>query len=290
MQPLDPPPLPKCSLLAILHLGNELWNEVRPLWWTNRSANEGNWGWCKNSRHSIRVCQQVVWPCYPLQFARQREFYANYAAVIQRFCTGCPSSRQTAPQWMANLMLFIVGSCNQEVIIPDWNLILWTHSGQVLNQQLRSCKCYCRSKASCSNCNWKSVSTRCVSPCWALRWLEENNSSTVVWRALEVLFGSTWPVPFSHCRLYVMSWEEPGVVQTAVQTQPCLLQEQISRAPEGITHQIIRVFQIWRDRCDGSYQSLWEELDQYSVFSGRNLMVSCCICLWFVWWSHSCFV
>jgi len=59
---------------------------------------------------------------------------------------------------------------------------------------------------------------------------------------------------------------------------PTLLQERISRAPEGITHQIIRVFQIWRDRCDGSYQSLREELDQYSVFSGRNIMVSCCTC------------
>ena len=56
---------------------------------------------------------------------------------------------------------------------------------------------------------------------------------------------------------------------------PTLLQERISRAPEGITHQIIRVFQIWRDRCDGSYQSLREELDQYSVFAGRSIMVSC---------------
>ena len=54
-----------------------------------------------------------------------------------------------------------------------------------------------------------------------------------------------------------------------------MLQNMIDQAPPGSTHAIVRVFQLWRLRnSKGSYQSLRRELDQYSVFAGRNPLVS----------------
>ena len=49
-----------------------------------------------------------------------------------------------------------------------------------------------------------------------------------------------------------------------------MLHERIREAPLGPTHEIARVFQLWRDRSDGTYQCLRKELDQFSVFGGRN--------------------
>ena len=44
---------------------------------------------------------------------------------------------------------------------------------------------------------------------------------------------------------------------------------------------LVPVMQVWRDHSEGSYQCLRRELDQFSVFSGRNPLVSdCCyVCI-----------
>ena len=47
------------------------------------------------------------------------------------------------------------------------------------------------------------------------------------------------------------------------------LQEQISRAPEGFQHKLMRVFMMQRDKAD-SYSSLKSAMDEGSVFCGRN--------------------
>ena len=63
---------------------------------------------------------------------------------------------------------------------------------------------------------------------------------------------------------------------------PTLLQERVCRAPEGPTHELVRIFQLWRDRStDQSYGRLRRKLDEYSVFCGRNPLVrlSCYILL-----------
>ena len=49
-----------------------------------------------------------------------------------------------------------------------------------------------------------------------------------------------------------------------------MLHERIREAPPGPTHEIARVFQLWRTCSDGTYQCLRKELDQFSVFGGRN--------------------
>ena len=43
------------------------------------------------------------------------------------------------------------------------------------------------------------------------------------------------------------------------------------RSPE---YEIVRVLLHWRDGCEGTYQCLREKLDQFSVFAGRNPLVS----------------
>ena len=55
-----------------------------------------------------------------------------------------------------------------------------------------------------------------------------------------------------------------------------MLHERISRAPPGPTHELVRVFQLWRDCSEGSYHCLRKELDNFSVFAGRNPVVSHC--------------
>ena len=60
--------------------------------------------------------------------------------------------------------------------------------------------------------------------------------------------------------------------------QASMLQNMIDQAPPGSTHAIVRLFQLWRLRSSkGSYQCLRTELDQFSVFAGRNpLLVRLC--------------
>ena len=52
------------------------------------------------------------------------------------------------------------------------------------------------------------------------------------------------------------------------------LQEQISRAPEGYQHKLMRVFTMQRDK-DDSYSSLKAAMDEGSVFCGRNPQYWC---------------
>ena len=55
---------------------------------------------------------------------------------------------------------------------------------------------------------------------------------------------------------------------------PTLLQERVSRAPEGLTHELVRIFQLWRDSsANRSYGCLRSKLDEHSVFCGRNPLV-----------------
>ena len=54
---------------------------------------------------------------------------------------------------------------------------------------------------------------------------------------------------------------------------PDMLQNLIDQAPPGTTHATARVFQIWRLRSEGSYECLQRELNQFSVFAGRNPQV-----------------
>ena len=53
-----------------------------------------------------------------------------------------------------------------------------------------------------------------------------------------------------------------------------MLQERIRQAPEGETHELVRIFKLWRDRStDQTYRGLRQKLDEYSVFCGRNPLV-----------------
>ena len=54
------------------------------------------------------------------------------------------------------------------------------------------------------------------------------------------------------------------------------LQEQTSLVPEGPTRELIGLFQTWRQCTAGTYQCLRETLDKFSVFCGRNPLVSDC--------------
>ena len=56
--------------------------------------------------------------------------------------------------------------------------------------------------------------------------------------------------------------------------QTTLLHERISQGSPGPAHELFRVFQLWRDCSEGSYGCLRKELDRFSVFAGRNPLVS----------------
>ena len=56
--------------------------------------------------------------------------------------------------------------------------------------------------------------------------------------------------------------------------QTTSLHERINQAPPGPTHELVRVFQLWRDCSEGSYRCLRKQLDSFSVFAGRNPLVS----------------
>ena len=38
-------------------------------------------------------------------------------------------------------------------------------------------------------------------------------------------------------------------------------------------HKVEKMFLAWKERTDGTYQSLRDHLDNYSMFSGRNALV-----------------
>ena len=63
-------------------------------------------------------------------------------------------------------------------------------------------------------------------------------------------------------------------VQLFNSPQTALLHERISQAPPRPAHELVRVFQLWRDCSEGSYECLRKELDRFSVFAGRNPLVS----------------
>jgi len=53
-----------------------------------------------------------------------------------------------------------------------------------------------------------------------------------------------------------------------------MLQERISKAPEGVIHEVARIIQVWRDcSADQTFGGLRQKFDEYSVFCGRNPLV-----------------
>ena len=68
--------------------------------------------------------------------------------------------------------------------------------------------------------------------------------------------------------------EKRNMLEKVIKPHPTRLQESIKRAPEGVTHEIICILQIWRDGCSGTCQCLREKLDEFSIFAGKDLMVS----------------
>ena len=43
---------------------------------------------------------------------------------------------------------------------------------------------------------------------------------------------------------------------------------------------LVQVMQVWRDHSEGNYQCLRRKLDQFSVFAGRNPLVSDCVSMY----------
>ena len=59
------------------------------------------------------------------------------------------------------------------------------------------------------------------------------------------------------------------------ETSSSSLANVIDRAPLGNAHKLVRVFQLWRESLMiGSRSDLRIQLDQFSVFAGRNPLVS----------------
>ena len=59
------------------------------------------------------------------------------------------------------------------------------------------------------------------------------------------------------------------------QKSETMLQERINQAPAGRLHELMRIFLVWRDCSDTpTYSSLRRELDGFSIFCGRNPLVS----------------
>ena len=56
---------------------------------------------------------------------------------------------------------------------------------------------------------------------------------------------------------------------------PTLLAERIAHAPPGITHELVRILQIGKDReYNCTIHNIRKKLDEYSIFCGRNPLVS----------------
>ena len=53
-----------------------------------------------------------------------------------------------------------------------------------------------------------------------------------------------------------------------------LLHDRIRQAPQGPTHELVEVIKTWREQSEGSYRCLHRKLDQFSIFAGRNPLVS----------------
>ena len=55
--------------------------------------------------------------------------------------------------------------------------------------------------------------------------------------------------------------------------------EQRKQEPPPLPGDLVQVMQVWRDHSEGIYKCLRRELDQFSVFAGRNPLVSDCYCV-----------
>ena len=76
-------------------------------------------------------------------------------------------------------------------------------------------------------------------------------------------------------RIADKSMEKTKSFMKLFKTSPSRLDNLLDMAPPGETHKFVRVFQIWRDaQEEGSRSDLRKMLDQFSVFAGRNPLVS----------------
>ena len=60
-------------------------------------------------------------------------------------------------------------------------------------------------------------------------------------------------------------------------TCPIRLANLMDRAPPGDVHRLVRVFQLWREEmgAEATQYNLRKQLDQFSVFAGRNPLNLC---------------
>ena len=63
------------------------------------------------------------------------------------------------------------------------------------------------------------------------------------------------------------------MIKMIFKPSPTQLRERMSGG--SIASPVYHMLEMWRDSCDGTYQCLREKLDQFSVFAGRNPLVSC---------------
>ena len=69
---------------------------------------------------------------------------------------------------------------------------------------------------------------------------------------------------------------KPQAILNIFETILLQLSERASlEAASSPLYRVRQVLKIWRDSCEGTYQCLREKLDQFSVFAGRNPLVSC---------------
>ena len=67
------------------------------------------------------------------------------------------------------------------------------------------------------------------------------------------------------------------MIKKIFKPSPTQLRERMSGG--SIASPVYHVLDMWRDSCEGTYQCLREKLDQFSVFAGRNPLVSWCVCV-----------
>ena len=63
------------------------------------------------------------------------------------------------------------------------------------------------------------------------------------------------------------------MIKKIFKPSPTQLRERMSGG--SIASPVYHVLDMWRDSCEGTYQCLREKLNQFSVFAGRNPLVSC---------------
>ena len=69
--------------------------------------------------------------------------------------------------------------------------------------------------------------------------------------------------------------KKKGMLKALFKPKPALLAQRMSEA--GFVSDELEVMQmldIWKNQSEGTYQCLREKLDQFSVFAGRNPLVS----------------